>query len=77
MGAYISQKADSPWLEDFLCGALGGAIGSFNLLGWLFIFFGWLNPTVTLSLCAGMGLLLGAWLAVSNAKEKTHRAHYR
>ncbi len=67
------HEPESHWLEDFICGSLGGATGFFNFPGWLLIYLGWLSTTTTLLLCLGVGLAFGGWLAYENHKEKCLR----
>jgi len=62
------HEPESHWLEDFICGFLGGATGFFNFPGWLLVYFGWLSVFTDLLLCAAAGLLFGAWLAYENKK---------
>ena len=56
------HEPESHWLEDFICGFLGGATGFFNFPGWLLIYFGWLSMTATLLACVGVGVAFGGWL---------------
>lgn len=65
-----SHEAYGDWLEDFICGFLGGATGLFNFLGWLLVYFGWMSAKTVFLLCAGVGLLFGAWLVYEHIKTK-------
>ena len=64
------HEPESHWLEDLICGFLGGAAGFFNFPGWLLIYFGWLDIETTLLICAGVGLLFGGWLVYEHMKSK-------
>lgn len=64
------QEQESHWLEDFICGVLGGAMGFFNFPGWLLVYFGWVSATNTLLICAFAGLGFGVGLAYESRKEK-------
>jgi hypothetical protein len=66
-------EPDSHWLENFICGALGGAMGFFNFPGWLLVYFGWASATFTLLLCTAVGLAFGGWLAYEGKKETTKK----
>jgi len=63
------HEPESHWLEDFICGFLGGATGFFNFPGWLLVYFGWLSISATLMVCAAVGLLFGGWLIYERMKE--------
>lgn len=66
------HEPDSHWLEDFICGFLGGTMGFFNFPGWLFVYFGWLDIKATLLICASVGIVFAAWLAYEARKEKNN-----
>ena len=67
-------EEEGHWVENFICGFLGGATGFFNFPGWLFIYFGWLSASTTLFICAAVGLAFGAWLALETVKEQRHNS---
>ncbi len=61
MSYHSWQEQESHWLEDFICGALGGAMGFFNFPGWLLVYFGWVDMSEILILCVVAGLTFGLW----------------
>jgi len=64
-----ADEPETP-VADFICAALGGAMGFFNFPGWLLVYFGWLSIPATLLLCLGVGLMFGGWLAYKNIKGR-------